>query len=94
MSEVRKHTTSHDWGSERETTTKELSVGQFVNAARDWLIREVALRVRRVASNLALAAAVVASEGKARNGGGKNSKDWDEGEKPHGAWLESEERGD
>jgi hypothetical protein len=90
---MRKRTTSHDWGSERKTTAEELSVGQFANAARDWLIREVALRMRRVASNLALAAAVIASEGEARNGGGESSQDWDEGEKPHGAWLESKKRG-
>ena len=90
---MRKRTTSHDWGLERKTTTKELSVGHFTNTARDGLTREVAFRRLRVASNLALAAGVIASERKARNGGGESSQDWDEGEETHVVWLERKECG-
>jgi hypothetical protein len=73
--QVRKHTTSHDWAFGWKTTAKELSVGKSVNAARDGLTREVALRRRlTVASHLELAADI-ARDGKSRDGGGESGQD-------------------
>jgi hypothetical protein len=85
MSQARKHTASQDWVFGRETTAKELSVGESVNAARDGLTREVALR-RRLRVD-------IARDSKSRDGGGESGQDWDERENPHGVSLRREELG-
>jgi hypothetical protein len=85
MSQARKHTTSQDWVFGWETTAQELSVGESVNAARDGLTKEVALR-RRLRVD-------IARDGKTRNGGSESNQDWDKRENPHGVLLRREELG-
>jgi hypothetical protein len=84
MSQVRKHTTSQDWvfGWGWGTTAKEPSVGESVNAARNGLTRQVALR-RRLRAD-------IARDSKSRDGGGENSQDWDERKNPHDVLLRRE----